>query len=48
MIREDEPPPPSTRISTLKAEAATTVSAHRKTDPARLAAFCCAATWIAS
>jgi len=35
MIREDEPPRPSTRISTLGA-AATTVSAHRKTDPAKL------------
>ena len=35
MIREDEPPRPSARISTLGA-AATTISAHRKTDPARL------------
>ena len=35
MIREEEPPRPSTRISTL-GEAATTVSAHRKTDPAKL------------
>ncbi len=35
MIREDEPPRPSTRISTLGA-AATTISARRKTDPARL------------
>ncbi len=35
MIREDEPQPPSTRVSTLKA-ADTAVFAHRKTDPARL------------
>ena len=35
MIREDDPPRPSARISTLGA-AATMISAHRKTDPARL------------
>lgn len=35
MIREDEPLQPSSRISTLGA-AATTVSTHRKTDPAKL------------
>ncbi|MGA2255923.1 MAG: serine/threonine-protein kinase, partial [Thermoguttaceae bacterium] len=35
MIREDDPPRPSSRISTLGA-AATTSSGHRKTDPARL------------
>ena len=35
MIREDEPPQPSSRISTLGA-AATTTSAHRQTDPAKL------------
>ena len=35
MIREDDPPRPSARISTLGA-AATTISTHRKTDPARL------------
>ena len=35
MIREEEPPRPSTRISTL-GEAATTVSEHRKTDPVEL------------
>ena len=35
MIREDEPPRPSQRISTL-GESATAISAHRKTDPARL------------
>ena len=35
MIREEEPPRPSTRISTLGA-AATTISAHRQTDPAKL------------
>ena len=35
MIREDEPPRPSARISTLAA-AATTISAHRQTDPVKL------------
>ena len=35
MIREDEPPRPSARISTLGA-AATTISTHRKTDPVKL------------
>jgi serine/threonine protein kinase len=35
IIREEEPPKPSTRISTL-GQAATTVSAQRKTDPKRL------------
>jgi serine/threonine protein kinase len=36
MIREDEPPSPSSRISTLNQAAAATVSACRKTEPARL------------
>ena len=35
IIREEEPPKPSTRISTLN-RAATTVSANRKSDPSRL------------
>jgi tetratricopeptide (TPR) repeat protein/serine/threonine protein kinase len=35
IIREEEPPRPSTRISTL-GKAAATVSAHRKSDPKRL------------
>jgi WD40 repeat protein/serine/threonine protein kinase/Flp pilus assembly protein TadD len=35
MIREDEPPRPSTRINTL-GDSATAVSAHRKTDPVKL------------
>jgi serine/threonine-protein kinase len=35
MIREEDPPRPSTRISTL-GQAATTVSARRKSDPRRL------------
>jgi WD40 repeat protein/serine/threonine protein kinase len=35
IIREEEPPKPSTRISTL-GQAATTVSANRKSDPRRL------------
>src|SRR5205807_4016055 len=35
IIREEEPPKPSTRLSTL-GQAATAVSAHRKTDPKRL------------
>jgi serine/threonine protein kinase/tetratricopeptide (TPR) repeat protein len=39
IIREEEPPRPSTRISTL-GEAATTVSAQRKSDPKRLSQLC--------
>jgi len=35
IIREEEPPKPSTRVSTL-GQAATTVSTQRKTDPKRL------------
>ncbi len=35
LIREQEPPRPSTRISTL-GKAATTVSEHRRTDPVEL------------
>jgi tetratricopeptide (TPR) repeat protein len=35
IIREEEPPRPSTRISTL-GQAATTISSHRKSDPKRL------------
>jgi serine/threonine protein kinase len=35
LIREEEPPRPSTRISTM-GKAATTVSEHRKTDPVEL------------
>ena len=35
MIREQEPPRPSTRISTM-GKAATTVSEHRRTDPVEL------------
>jgi serine/threonine protein kinase/WD40 repeat protein len=35
IIREEEPPKPSTRISTL-GQAATTISAHRKSEPRRL------------
>jgi WD40 repeat protein/serine/threonine protein kinase len=35
MIREEEPPRPSRRLSTL-AQAATTASAHRQSDPKRL------------
>ncbi len=36
IIREDEPGKPSSRISTVKGMAATTVSEHRNTDPCRL------------
>src|SRR5262245_40600737 len=36
IIREEEPPRPSTRISTLAAELATTVAEHRRTDAHRL------------
>jgi serine/threonine protein kinase len=36
IIREEEPPRPSTRISTLAANLASTVAEHRRTDPRRL------------
>jgi serine/threonine protein kinase/tetratricopeptide (TPR) repeat protein len=36
IIREEEPPRPSARISTLAADLATTVAAHRRTDARRL------------
>jgi serine/threonine protein kinase/Flp pilus assembly protein TadD len=39
IIREEEPPKPSTRISTL-GQAATTVSTQRKSDPKRLSQLC--------
>jgi serine/threonine-protein kinase len=39
IIREEEPPKPSTRISTL-GQAATTVSTNRKCDPKRLSQLC--------
>jgi serine/threonine protein kinase/tetratricopeptide (TPR) repeat protein len=39
IIREQEPPRPSTRISTL-GEAATSISAQRKSDPRRLSQLC--------
>ncbi len=40
IVREEEPPRPSQRISTLVADALTTVSARRKTDPKRLSQLC--------
>jgi serine/threonine protein kinase/tetratricopeptide (TPR) repeat protein len=39
IIREEEPPKPSTRVSTL-GQAATTVSINRKSDPKRLSQLC--------
>jgi serine/threonine protein kinase/tetratricopeptide (TPR) repeat protein len=36
IVREEEPPRPSTRISTLAADALSTVSEHRRTDQRRL------------
>ncbi len=39
IIREEEPPRPSTRLSTL-GQAATTVSAQRRSDPRRLSQLC--------
>jgi serine/threonine protein kinase/Flp pilus assembly protein TadD len=39
IIREEEPPRPSTRISTL-GQAASTASANRKSDPRRLSQLC--------
>jgi WD40 repeat protein/serine/threonine protein kinase len=40
IVREEEPPRPSQRISTLLAESLTAVSAQRKTDPKRLSQLC--------
>src|SRR4029077_498042 len=46
IIREEEPPKPSTRISTM-GQAATTVSAHRQSEPKRLSQlFRCELDWI--
>jgi serine/threonine protein kinase/WD40 repeat protein len=39
IIREEEPPRPSTRISTVR-QAATTISANRRSDPKRLRQAC--------
>ena len=39
IIREEEPPRPSLRLSTLGQSAATTVSARRQSDPRRLSQF---------
>ena len=39
IIREEEPPKPSTRISTL-GQAATTISTRRKSDPKKLSQLC--------
>ena len=38
IIREDEPPRPSARISTLQAPALSTISQHRSIDPRRISA----------
>jgi hypothetical protein len=38
MIREEEPPRPSTRVSTLGAEALSTISQRRSSDPQRISA----------
>jgi serine/threonine protein kinase/WD40 repeat protein len=40
IVREEEPPRPSQRISTLLADALTAVSAQRRTDPKRLSQLC--------
>ena len=39
IIREEDPPRPSTRVSTLGAETATVLTANRQSDPARLSQF---------
>ena len=36
IIREEEPPSPSTRLSTLAGQAITTVASRRKSDPRQL------------
>src|SRR5262245_60398456 len=40
IVREEEPPRPSQRISTLLGDALTAVSAQRQTDPKRLSQVC--------
>ncbi len=40
IVREEEPPRPSQRISTFLADALTAVSAQRQTDPKRLSQLC--------
>src|SRR5207302_2129740 len=40
IVREEEPPRPSQRISTLLADTLTVVAARRKTDPKRLSQVC--------
>jgi serine/threonine protein kinase len=46
LIREEEPPKPSTRISTME-QAATTLSTQRKSDPKQLGRlFCSELDWI--
>ena len=47
IIREEEPPRPSTRLSTL-GQAAATVSASRQTRAEAAAASWCAASWTGS
>jgi serine/threonine protein kinase/tetratricopeptide (TPR) repeat protein len=47
IIREEEPPQPSSRISTLAADLATTVAEHRRTDARRLRqTIHCELDWI--
>src|SRR5215469_5428135 len=47
MIREDEPPRPSARVSSLQPEALSTTSQRRSTDPRRIsAALCGELDWI--
>ena len=47
IIREEDPPVPSTRLSTL-GQSAVTISAERQSDPKRLCRGFCVASWIGS
>ena len=48
IISEEEPPRPSTRLSTLTAEEQTTTAKRRHTDPPKLVHLVRAATWTGS
>ena len=48
MIREEEPPEPSTRLSTRRRALAIDLPRSGSIEPAQLDAGCCAATWTGS
>ena len=48
MIREEEPPRPSARVSTLKADLLSTVADQRKIDPRKLSQIVARRSWTGS